>query len=252
MRALFLLVAAVFLLTTTGEPAYAKRAKSKRLQPEDYYDIKDNDNVALLNDPWEEFNQPIFRFNLAFDRYFMTPFVSAYNVLPQDTRSGIGHMLTNLTEPLNVIHGILQLKPNVAFSSFWRFILNSTYGLGGWRDFAWDNARLKYMNQNLGKTMGYWGAPAGPYVVLPILGPSSVRDTAGRVGDWFADPVIWAETEITDSSWTSVGHAALRGVDTRSAKASIIEHLYYETLDPYAAVRSAYRQRERHEEKSKE
>jgi len=252
MRVPFLVVVAAFSLAVTSEPVFAKSAKNKPLKSQDYYDAKDSDNVAAINDPWESFNQPIFNFNLAFDRYFFKPFISVYDVIPQDARSGIGHVLTNLTEPLNVIHGILQLKPNVTFTSFWRFLLNSTFGLGGWRDFAYDNAKLKYMNQNMGKTLGYWGAPAGPYVVLPILGPSSVRDTTGKLGDWFADPVTWIEADITDSNWTSFGHAVLRGIDTRSSKASVIEHLYYESLDPYAATRSAYRQHEKHAEKSKE
>lgn len=252
MRVPLLLAAAAISLTLSCETALAKPAKAKAAKSPDYYDIKDTENVAIINDPWESFNQPIFKFNVAFDRYLFKPFISAYDVIPKEVRSGIGNILSNLTEPLNVIHGVLQLKPNVAFTSFWRFVLNSSFGLGGWRDFARDDAGLKYMGQNLGKTLGYYGVPAGPYVVLPILGPSSVRDTTGRVGDWFADPVTWVEQDVTDSGWTSVAHAAIRGIDARDKNSGVIEHLYYESLDPYAATRSAYRQHEKFAEHSKE
>lgn len=246
MRRSLLLAVTALSLVITCEPALAKGTK-KHAKSADYYDMKDTVNSAAVQDPWEGFNHSIFSFNVAFDRYLFKPFISAYDVIPKDVRGGIGNFLSNLTEPLNVIHGLLQFKPNVAFTSFWRFMLNSTFGLGGWRDFARDNAHLNYMDQNLGKTLGYWGLPAGPYVVLPILGPSSVRDTTGRIGDWFADPIGWPE-----DTWVSVSQAVATGIDTRDSKASVIEQLYYESLDPYAATRSAYRQHEKHDAESKE
>ena len=225
------------------QPAMAASKHSKSDADEaKYYDMKE---APLANDdPWEDFNRPIFSFNLGFDQYVAKPFISAYDVIPAPGRHRVSDFLSNLGEPLNFIHGVLQLNPKVAFTSLWRFILNTTFGLGGLRDFAGEDAGLHKMNENLGRTLGYWGAPTGPYVVLPILGPSSVRDTSGKVGDWFLDPIGWAE-----DTWTAVGQAAADGIDSRDRNAGVVEHLYYESLDPYVATRSAYRQHEIFKEK---
>jgi len=237
---------AILLSTATFicDPALAKTSKTDSSK---YYDVRGAAVSPDVNDPWEGFNQPIFSFNLAFDKHIFKPFISAYDQIPSPVRHSFSNFLSNLSEPLNFIHGIFQLKPNVAFTSMWRFILNSTFGLGGLHDFAREEAGLRNMDQNLGKTLGYWGVGAGPYVVLPILGPSSVRDTTGRVGDWFGDPVGWEET-----IWLSLGQAAANGIDTRDQKAGLIDHLYYQSLDPYIATRSVYRQHEEFESKSKE
>jgi len=246
MRAPVILTLAVFLLCA-AEPALAKSTIADKTNSHGYYDIKDGAATADVNDPWESFNHPIFDFNVGFDRHIAKPFISCYDTIPGGVRHSVDHFLTNLSEPLNVIHGILQLNPKIAFTSFWRFVLNSTFGLGGLQDFAKDNAGLHNMDQDLGKTMGHWGVPAGPYVVLPIMGPSSVRDTTGRIGDWFADPVGWGET-----IWLAGGQTLADGIDTRDMKAGVVEHLYYEALDPYVTTRSTYRQHERFEENSKE
>ena len=228
-------------------PAMAGTKHKTSVDDDKYYDIKQAASGEESSDPWEGFNRPIFSFNLGFDKYVAKPFISAYDVIPAPARHRFGDFLSNLGEPLNFIHGVLQLNPKVAFTSMWRFILNTTFGLGGLRDFAREDAGLHRMDENLGKTLGYWGVPTGTYVVLPILGPSSVRDTTGKVGDWFADPVGWEE-----NTWWSVGQAVADGVDTRDSNAGVVEHLYYESLDPYVATRSAYRQHEAFKSSSKE
>lgn len=209
--------------------------------------FKDDQESLESYDPWEDVNRPVFQFNLGFDRYVAKPFISAYDVIPADGRRAVSNVLGNLGEPLNAIHGVLQLNPKVAFTSIWRFILNTTFGFVGIRDFAREDAKLYHTDENLGRTLGHWGVPAGPYVVLPILGPSSVRDTTGKVGDWFADPVGWEET-----TWASAGQAIADGIDTRDSNAGLIEHLYYESLDPYVATRSSFRQHEAFKARNKE
>ena len=243
-RSVLLGLTVVFSLGVTCAPLLAKTEKSLD-NPKGYYNIK---NEADVNDPWEGFNHPIFNFNLAFDKHIAKPFIQLYDNVPHGVRHSIDNFLTNLSEPLNAVHGVLQLNPKVAFTSIWRFILNSTFGLAGFNDFAKGNAGLHNMEQDMGKTLGHWGMPSGPYVVLPILGPSSARDTTGKIGDWFADPVGWVEKDV----WIEVGQAVADGVDTRDMKAAIVEHLYYDSLDPYTATRSAYRQHERFEEISRE
>jgi phospholipid-binding lipoprotein MlaA len=239
MRKLLTTITVIATLTA-GNAAFADNHKKKSKVDDDaYYDIKDTASTLESNDPWEGFNRPIFDFNVGFDRYVMKPFIYAYDVIPAPARHRFGDFLNNLGEPLNVVHGVLQLDPEASFTSLWRFILNSTLGFGGLRDFAGEDAGLKDINQNLGKTLGAWGVPTGPYVVLPILGPSSVRDTTGKIGDSFADPIGW-----NMNMWWKAGQGAANGIDARDRNAGIIEQLYYESLDPYAATRSAYRQNE--------
>jgi len=191
------------------------------------------------DDPWQAVNHPLFDFNLAFDRNLAKPVQSAYHVLPTVVRHSVTNVLTNLSEPLNAVHGLLQLNPKIAFTSTWRFILNTTFGLAGLRDFAGEQAGLHNMDQNLGKTLGRWGVAAGPYVVLPVLGPSSVRDTVGKAGDFFIDPVGWNFTYTDD-----VIQSVAEGIDERDRQDAVINQLYYQSLDPYIATRSAYRQHE--------
>ncbi len=246
MRLSLILLLTAFSLSVTCESALAKTAKHPK-HSKGYYDMKEDVVAPDVNDPWEGFNHPIFDFNVGFDRHVFKPVITVYDYVPHPVRHSISNFLSNLTEPLNFVHGVLQLNPKVAFTSLWRFILNTTFGLAGLDDFAKEKANLHGMDQNLGKTLGHWGVPSGPYVVLPIIGPSSVRDTTGKVGDWFADPVGWV-----DDTWVEVGRSAADGIDARDTQAQVVEHLYYDSLDPYTATRSAYRQHEKFEDSSKE
>jgi len=246
MRVGLLALVTVFAFGLQCDAAMARSGSRKKVEsPKGYYDIKDEASTVDLNDPWEGFNQPIFKFNLGFDKYVAKPFISAYDVIPRQGRRSIANVLSNLYEPLNVLHGLLQLNPKITFTSLWRFLLNSTFGLGGLDDFAARHAHLPGMPQSMGKTLGRWGLPAGPYLVLPILGPSSVRDGSGRVADWFADPLNWH-----DQTWINVTRGVASGISTRDAQSQAVELLYYESLDPYAATRAAYRQRETFDETS--
>lgn len=218
-----------------SQPALAK--SKDKFDSSKYYDLNESEQIADSNDPWEGFNRPIFNFNLFFDKNVFKPIISAYDVIPQEGRNHIGNILTNLGEPLNAIHGILQLNPKIAFTSTWRFLLNSTFGLGGFNDFARDSAGLRNMEQTLGGTFGAWGIPSGPYVVLPILGPSSVRGTVGIAGNWALDPMTYVTT-----NWFMLGERSAEALDYRDSQAPIIEHLYYDSLDPYVATRSAFLQ----------
>lgn len=246
MRASVLLVFLAVSASLAAQPALAKSAKGKsKVDDSKYYDIK-NDAVQA-NDPWEAFNRPIFDFNLGFDRVIAKPITSVYDELPGEVRHSVSNFLSNLSEPLNTIHGVLQLNPKVAFTSFWRFILNTTFGLAGIFDFAREEGGLRNMDQNLGKTLGNWGVGAGPYIVLPVVGPSSLRDTTGKIGDWFADPVSYVFTTPE-----TVAQVVMDGIDARSRNDGVIEHLYYQSLDPYTATRSAYRQHESFEASKRE
>jgi phospholipid-binding lipoprotein MlaA len=201
-------------------------------------------SAPATDDPFEAqdhikpFNEAMFSFNLAADEYVIAPVAHGYHHLPDWTRGGIGNFLTNLSEPANVVNGVLQFDFQSAGTSLWRFLMNSTIGFAGLRDFAGENG-LKYQDQDFGKTLGSYGVSEGSYVVLPLAGPSDVRDTAGLVVDWFIDPVGWYMTLPE-----SIGQAVADGITTRDDQDAVVNQFYYESLEPYSATRAAYLQHE--------
>lgn len=187
-------------------------------------------------DPIKPFNESVFAFNLAADEYAIRPIAQAYHELPLWARGGIGNFLTNLGEPANAVNGVLQLNPQIALTSFWRFALNTTFGFAGVRDFAGENG-LKIKKTDFSQTLGRYGVADGAYVVLPIAGPSTARGTAGTAVDWFLDPVGWVLTTPE-----SIAQVAANGIATRDDSGKIIDQLYYDSLEPYSATRAAYLQ----------
>lgn len=187
-------------------------------------------------DPFEPVNQKIFGFNLAADKAVIKPVARAYGHLPEYLRSAIGNFLSNLNEPVYAVNGILQLDAKIAFTSFWRFGLNSTFGFAGLRDFAGENG-LKRQSTNFGKTLGSYGVVNGAYIVLPLAGPSSVRGTVGTVVDWVINPVGFIITTPE-----SIADYSANAIVTRNTNAPTIDHFYYDTIDPYSAARAAYLQ----------
>lgn len=197
---------------------------------------KGGDNFAD-RDPAQPVNERIFAFNLAVDGAIVKPISEIYHaVIPAPVREGVSNVISNLGEPLNVANNALQLNVEGTFTSFWRFVLNTTFGLGGLRDFAGENG-LKEKDTNFGKTLAKHGAAEGNYVVLPLIGPSTTRDTAGKIVDWVMDPIGWLFTTPE-----TVAQVVTGGVSDRNENAKIINQFYYESLDPYSATRAAYLQ----------
>lgn len=194
-------------------------------------------------DPFEQqdqaksFNKAMFDFNIGADHYVIKPVAETYHHLPDWSRAAVGNVLTNLSEPSNFVNGVLQLNPKVAFTSLWRFVLNTTFGMGGLIDFAGSNGNLKEQDTDFGETMASYGIGSGSYLVLPLAGPSTVRDALGTAVDWFLDPVGWYLT--TPESLAQTGAEAIA---TRDDEAAMVDHFYYQTIDPYSATRAAYLQ----------
>lgn len=195
-----------------------------------------SDDSFEAQDPIKPVNEQIFAFNLAADKWAIKPVASTYHLLPGWSRASVDNFLTNLGEPSNAVNGILQRNPEIAFTSFWRFALNSTFGFAGLRDFAGENG-LKNMDTDFGKTLGSYGVADGAYIVLPLAGPSTVRDTGGKVVDWFIDPVGWFMNMPE-----TVAQVVVDGIDTRDEQDPAINQLYYQSLEPYSATRAAYLQ----------
>lgn len=212
-------------------------------------DANADDNDALYNslekteidpsssDPWEGFNRPSFAFNRTLDKYVLKPVSSGYHwLLPEMVRNSIGNFFDNLGEPVNCANGLLQLNPDKTFTAFWRFTLNSTFGFAGLRDFAGEQG-LHYHHNTFGETLETYGMSSGPYLVVPLLGPSNPRDTAGDVVDIFIDPFYYLIPTKTDIALTA-GDV----VDTRDQNAVFVDELFYNSIEPYSAMRSAYLQ----------
>lgn len=189
-----------------------------------------------LQDPIKPFNKAMFDFNLAADRTIIKPVADTYHHVPNTVRGSISNFLSNLGEPANAVNGLLQLNPQATLASFWRFTLNSTFGFAGLRDFAGENG-LKNNDTNFGETLESYGMADGAYVVLPLAGPSTVRNTAGFVVDWFLDPVGWVLTTPE-----SIAQAGSDAISTRDEEDAIINQFYYQSIEPYTATRAAYLQ----------
>jgi phospholipid-binding lipoprotein MlaA len=189
-------------------------------------------------DPFEKFNRTMFSFNDTVDRVALKPTATAYrNYTPSFVQTGVGNFFGNLSDLWSSMNDFAQLKGQDGLSDFTRFALNSTFGLVGVLDIA-TPAGLRKHNEDLGQTLGYWGVPSGPYLMLPILGPSTVRDTIALPGDWWGDP--W--THVNDVPWRN-GGILLRAVDQRASVLDASNLLEDAALDRYEFIRDGYLQR---------
>lgn len=197
---------------------------------------------SQMRDPIEPFNRGVFAFNNVLDIYLIEPVAKIYNtIFPDFVRNSVQNFMRNLKSPLIVANSLLQGDIGNAGVATARFIINTTAGIGGLVDVA-SAQGFQYQPEDFGQTLAVWGLGDGFYVVLPILGPSSLRDTAGLAGDITADPVrIYAHN--TDNMWIYYTRGAVEGLDTRARMVKGIQDLRRNSLDYYAAVRSAYAQK---------
>lgn len=189
-------------------------------------------------DPLEDVNRAVFSFNELLDRVLLKPLAQGYNVvMPAPANRGVTNFFNNLSDVTSAVNNLLQLKIGRAFSDVGRVAINTTVGILGLIDVA-SNMNLPSYKEDFGQTLGVWGFGPGPFIVLPLIGPSSGRDTVGLVGDWFTDPVTYIDDDGT--RW------ALRGlniVDTRAGLLNASRVVSQAALDPYAFIRDAYLQR---------
>lgn len=194
------------------------------------------------NDPGEPSNRNIFAFNDFADENVIAPTAEGYRTaVPAPAREGIRNFLNNLNEPLVLVNDLLQGEGTRAGETFGRFLMNSTVGFLGFFDTAEDSGFASYHEEDFGQTLAIWGLPEGPYVVLPLLGPSNVRDASGKVVDYFMDPVsIFIPGVPLAASMSKTGVA---GVDKREEHLDGLKDVKKTSLDYYASLRSLYRQR---------
>jgi phospholipid-binding lipoprotein MlaA len=195
-------------------------------------------------DPLEKVNRGIWAFDMAADRIVMKPVTKVYRaVAPSPVRHGISNLFANLTEPWSFVNNMLQGKPKRAVRNLGRFAVNSTIGIGGLMDHA-SKMGIPSASEDLGQTLAVWGFNAGPYVVLPLLGPSTMRDAIGSAAAAYGDPVNVAINQANISVWYKRGYRAMQIVSARSDLIESGGDAFLESsLDPYAAARSAFLQR---------
>jgi phospholipid-binding lipoprotein MlaA len=193
---------------------------------------------ANPRDPFEKFNRAMFSFNDAVDRTALKPAATVYkDYTPGFVQTGVNNFFGNLSDLWSSLNNFAQLKGQDGMNDFTRFAVNSTLGLAGVLDIA-TPAGLRKHNEDLGQTLGYWGVPSGPYLMLPILGPSTVRDTVALPGDFWGDP--W--THVNDIPWRNSG-IVTRAVDQRASVLDASNLLEDAALDRYEFIRDGYLQR---------
>ncbi|MDX1541969.1 MAG: VacJ family lipoprotein [Geminicoccaceae bacterium] len=185
-------------------------------------------------DPLEPVNRAIFSFNTTVDGLVLEPAARIYRgVIPSPVRDSIGNVLVNARTPVVLANDLLQGEWQRANTTFGRFMINTIVGLGGIIDVATWAGMPEAHSEDFGQTLAVYGVGGGPYIVLPLLGPSNVRDTAGRVVDFFFDPIaLFAPDEAV------FGRTAAEGVDFREQNLETIDELERTSLDFYAATRT--------------
>ena len=194
------------------------------------------------NDPLEPMNREILDFNLFVDRILIKPVAIGYRtVVPSYARDRMRNFLDNLNEPVIFINDSLQGEFSRAHTTFARFLFNTTFGGGGLWDRASTEIGLEKQSGDFGQTLYVWGVPDGPYLVLPIFGPSNPRDAAGIVVDSYMDP--WGYVAAQNGNrFTGVYRWLAQGIDERTRNIESFDEIQKNAIDLYAQLRSLWRQ----------
>jgi phospholipid-binding lipoprotein MlaA len=197
-----------------------------------------------IPDPLEPMNRAFFKFNDKLYFWVLKPVASGYKaIVPEDARIGVRNFFSNLSTPVRLVNCLLQLRLKDAGNETVRFLLNTTLGLGGFLD-PGKEAKIEKSEGDFGQTLGAWGMGPSFYLNWPILGPSSLRDTFGLIGDLAFDP----RTYVFNAPWNyvSAGAKPMEAINNASFTIGEYEDLKKAALDPYFAVRNAYFQYREH------
>ncbi len=194
--------------------------------------------TAATGDPIEPINRGIYSFNNTFDHYLFKPIAKGYDaILPGPIKTGVSNVFQNMSDAQSLVSDALQLKGAKFGDDLGRVMLNTTFGIGGLFDLATPMG-IERGNEDIGQALGYWGIGAGPYLVIPFLGPSSLRDAVGRYGDAQINPVSFVSSVPVRNSLTG-----LSVLDARVSLFPAEDLMNQAALDRYTFLRSAYLQR---------
>ena len=218
------------------QPDTAKETETKPSEDKEDITEEGEEEAPQIADPFYIWNKGWYYFNDKFYFWLLKPVARGYSfIFPEIARIGVSNFFYNITTPIRFVNSVLQFKMKDAGNELLRLVINSTAGVGGLGDFAKGQLDIKRKNEDLGQTFGTYGFGHGFYLVWPILGPSSLRDTVGLVGDGFLNPVNYirpVETSIAITAYDTVNHTSLHIGD--------YEDIIEAAVDPYISIRDAY------------
>jgi phospholipid-binding lipoprotein MlaA len=248
---------ATLVADKTSAPAPPSPPETQSDEPLDPF-ARADEGAGEEYDPWEPMNTNMFEFNRQVDRFVLKPVAKGYNfVMPNLVQVGISNIFYNLRFPPRFLNNVFQGKLKGAGIEVGRFLINSTVGLAGFFDLA-KHVDLVTSEEDLGQTLGFYGVKPGPYLVLPLLQPFTVRDFVGYVGDIFLNPINWLVVPIIEiegvpsviaheddltSTLIQIGARVENIVNERSRNLETFEGVEEATLDLYTSVRNAYLQK---------
>ncbi len=208
-----------------------------------YSDQLADASIDEPNDPLETFNRFVFAINETLDVFIFKPLAATYRFLvPPVVRDSFRNFIRNVETPVVLINDLLQGEGYRAEATMARFMINTTVGVAGFADVASDSG-WDYHDEDFGQTLGTWGAGPGPYLVLPLLGPSNVRDGIGKLVDKFFSPLTYLGHFYDEADTASLAVTAVSGIDFRSRNIETLEELQRDAVDFYARIRSVYLQK---------
>ncbi len=212
-------------------------------------DPQERAEFEATNDPLEPLNRTVFEFNQFLDRILLKPAAKVYvHVMPDFAREVVHNILQNAGEPVTFMNAALQGRFHDAGKTASRFLVNTVAGLGGVADLGTGNG-LDRVNADFGQTLHVWGMPEGPFLMLPVFGPSNPRDAVGFAVDSIAEPwshVVYAASGNGDSNRYTISKIAASALDQRSRNLDTLDALEKSSIDFYAQLRSVSRQHRRH------
>lgn len=223
-----------------ADPTVTEEALGDDFDQEFFDDFDEDDETSLISDPFERLNRGTFWFNDKVYFYLLKPVARGYRVVPRPARKSVGNFFSNLSSPVRIVNSVLQLKLADAGRETTRLFVNTTIGLGGLIDAADRWGKLPRKDEDFGQTLGVYHVGQGPYLVLPFLGPSSLRDTGGLAVDTFFDPLTYL-----GRNWSRIDWAALKTglvLNHLSLDDDSYEKIKRDSLDPYLFMRAAYAQ----------
>jgi phospholipid-binding lipoprotein MlaA len=207
---------------------------------EDEEDIYGEYGVPQISDPFEPINRSIHKFNATTIKFVIRPVAQGYEtVVPSPARRGLTSFFENLRYPVRLVSNLLQGDIQRSFQETEKFLINTTIGVGGFIKVSDRYPDLRIPDEDIGQALGKWGIPRGPYIVVPVLGPYTLRDGFGGVGDFYLTPMNWGFVDKLDAE-PRVGVFVLDKVVMFPEVVAIWDTANRAALDPYIAVRNGY------------
>jgi phospholipid-binding lipoprotein MlaA len=207
-----------------------------------------HESHQTIYDPFEVVNRKVFAFNELLDKKVSLPVIRQYRKhIPERVRTSVTNLVNNLSAPFSVVNSLIQGDGQNAMASFSSFLINSTVGVVGLFDVAGDK-KIKYNEEDFGQSLGKYCSKAGPYLVIPFLGPSNVRDFSGFVAEKIISPLAFNSFEVGNKrdligEELAISLSLVNGISIRDSLIEVVDDIRKNSFDPYSTMRSAYLQR---------